>query len=75
MTQTAASVNIDEFSAAERVALLGRVWDSLIELNGLPGVPDWHLREVRRRIERADSNPGSAIPLETLRAELLGGNS
>jgi len=75
MDRTAASVNIEEFEPAERVALLGRVWDSLIALHGVPEVPPWHLKEVRRRLALANSDPNRGIPLEQLRAELLGGST
>jgi hypothetical protein len=65
--------NIDHLDVAARVELLGRVWDSLIESNGLPPLPDWHMREVARRIARADAEPGTGIPLSQLRNELMGG--
>lgn len=70
---SAAIPNIDELDVTARVELLGRVWDSLIESTGLPPLPAWHAREVARRIARADAEPGTAIPLAQLRAELLGG--
>jgi len=35
-------------------------------------MPEWHALEVARRIARADTEPGSAIPLEQIRQELLG---
>lgn len=66
------TMNLEAYSMSERVELLGRVWDSLIESNGLPAMPEWHAREIAKRIARADAEPGTAIPLEQLRAELRG---
>ena len=34
-------------------------------------IPEWHRDEIEKRIAAADANPGSSIPLETLRRELL----
>jgi putative addiction module component (TIGR02574 family) len=64
---------VEQYSVAERIELLGRIWDSLLNAGGLPPLPEWHAREVARRIARADAEPGTAIPLEQLRRELLGG--
>lgn len=69
-----ATVNLDDLNVEQRVELLGRVWDSLIESNWQPPIPEWHARELAKRIARADAEPGTSIPLEQLRAELLGGN-
>lgn len=68
-----ATINLDELNVSERVELLGRVWDSLVETNWLPPIPGWHARELAKRIARADAEPSTSIPLEQLRAELLGG--
>ena len=67
--------DIDHLDVAARVELLGRVWDSLIESNGLPPLPDWHMGEVAWRIARADAEPGTGIPLSQLRNELMGWSS
>jgi len=63
---------VEQYSVAERVELLGRLWDSLLDVGGPPPMPEWHALEVARRIARADTEPGSAIPLEQIRQELLG---
>jgi putative addiction module component (TIGR02574 family) len=62
---------IEQLSVDERIALLGRLWDSLLDSNNLPPIPEWHVRELEQRIAEADSHPEAAIPLEQLRAELL----
>lgn len=64
-------IQVEQYSVEERLELLGRLWDSLLDAGGLPPMPEWHAREVARRIARADAEPGTAIPLEQLRRELL----
>ncbi|OWK45378.1 addiction module protein [Fimbriiglobus ruber] len=71
MNHPAIDLPVDELTVDERLTLLGRLWDSLLDA-GLPPVPAWHLDEVRRRMTAADSNPGASIPLEELRRERRG---
>jgi len=63
---------LEQYSVADRIELLGRLWDSLLDSGNLPPAPEWHCREVASRIARADAEPGTAIPLEQLREELRG---
>lgn len=69
MANPATEIAVDELSVEERLTLLGRLWDSLLDA-GPPPVPAWHLDIIRQRIVTADANPGASIPLEELRAEL-----
>ena len=64
---------LEQYSVADRVELLGRLWDSLLATGDPPPMPEWHAHEIARRVARADAEPGTAIPLEQLREELLGG--
>lgn len=66
---------VEQYSVAQRVELLGRLWDSLLETDGPPPVPAWHAAEVARRVARADAEPGTSVPLAELRRELRGGAS
>ncbi len=72
MSQSPALPNVESLGVSERIELLGRIWDSLIDSGRLPPPPAWHLDEIKRRIARADAQPGTGIPLEQLRKELLG---
>ena len=72
MAQPIQLLPVEQYSVEERVELLGRLWDSLLDAGGLPPAPAWHAAEAAGRIARADAAPGSAIPLEQLRRELLG---
>ncbi len=70
MSHPVADLPVDELSIDERLTLLGRLWDSLLDA-GPPPVPAWHMDEVERRIAAADAHPDASIPLEELRRDLL----
>ena len=71
MPHPASQWPVQELSVEERIALLGKVWDSLLSEGSIP-TPDWHLQEVRQRIAEADAHPEASIPLEQLKRELRG---
>ena len=60
---------VHELSTAERLSLLGKIWDSLLD-DGPPPVPEWHLAEIRRRIAEAKTTPTDSISLEEFRRQL-----
>ncbi len=69
MTITLEQFGIDRLSPQERCELIMLIWDSLPD--DVPFTPpEWHLRELERRIAAADANPESAEPWETVRARL-----
>jgi len=60
---------IDRLGPDQRLELIGLIWDSLPD--DAPFVPpEWHLRELERRLAAADADPGAAEPWETVRARL-----
>lgn len=64
-------LGVDQMSVPERLELIGRIWDTLPLDADLP-LPDWHVRELERRIAAADADPGAAIPWEAVKSRLLG---
>jgi putative addiction module component (TIGR02574 family) len=60
---------IDRLSVAERVELIGLIWDSLPESETVPP-PDWHLRELERRRAAAEADPGTGTPWDVVKARL-----
>lgn len=73
MSQSMHDFPVEHLSTEERLTLLGRLWDSLLDSGELPPVPAWHIAELQRRIAEADSHPETAITLEQLRSELQRG--
>jgi putative addiction module component (TIGR02574 family) len=64
-------LGIDRLSVADRLELIGQIWDTLPPDAEIP-IPDWHIRELEKRLAAADADPGAAIPWETVKARLTG---
>ena len=69
------NVVLDQYTVDEKLDLLARVWDSLLDTSGLPPIPDWHRELLAERIAQADRYPNARIPLDEVRREFLGAES
>jgi len=70
MAESLSDVAIKQLSVAERLDLIGVLWDSIPDsLEELP-VPEWHREELERRLIAADADPDGAIPWEEVRQRL-----
>jgi putative addiction module component (TIGR02574 family) len=57
-------------SVEQRLELIGELWDSIPDsLNELP-VPEWHRKELERRLATANADPDAAIPWEEVKKRL-----
>ena len=70
MGLTLSQFGIDRLDAQQRVELIGLIWDSLPD-DAPYAPPDWHIKELERRIAAADANPGAGEPWETVLTPLL----
>lgn len=70
MTRTLESMGIDRLSVAERLDLIGQIWDSLENPDGTVSIPEWHKSELENRRAAAEANPEAAIPWESVKALL-----
>jgi putative addiction module component (TIGR02574 family) len=50
-------LGIDRLSVPERLELISRIWDSIPESESGGPIPEWHRRELERRIAVADADP------------------
>jgi putative addiction module component (TIGR02574 family) len=69
MNPTLQRLGIDRLDIAERLELIGQIWDSLADEDDLP-LPEWHLRELERRRAAAEVDPGAGIPWDVVKARL-----
>jgi putative addiction module component (TIGR02574 family) len=69
MTLTLEQFGIDRLSPQERLELINLIWDSIPD-DAPFTPPDWHLRELERRVAAADADPGAAEPWEAVLARL-----
>ncbi|MFL4969168.1 MAG: addiction module protein [Xanthobacteraceae bacterium] len=58
-----------ELTPAERLDLIGDLWDSL-EPDDLPPLTNDQIEEMERRVAEHRANPDSALSWEEVRAEL-----
>ena len=72
MAHSMLDLPIDEMSVPERLSLLDRLWDSLLDIRPIPA-PAWHADEVKFRIAAADEDPDASISLEDFERELKEG--
>ena len=63
------SSTFEELTAEERIALIGRLWDSLDAAVAAPMSAEL-AAELDRREAEADADPTAGAPWETLKAEL-----
>jgi putative addiction module component (TIGR02574 family) len=69
MDLTLEQFGFDRLSPQQRMELIGLLWDSLPD--DTPFVPpDWHLRELERRVAAADADPGAVEPWDQVLARL-----
>ena len=70
MTASTPEFDIGQLSVPQRLDLIAQIWDSIPDsLEAMP-VPDWHRRELKRRLMAADADPEAAILWEQVKDRL-----
>ncbi|MFO0925913.1 MAG: addiction module protein [Gemmataceae bacterium] len=69
MSLTLEQFGIDRLTAEQRLELIRLLWDSIPD-DAVYTPPEWHLRELERRIAAAEANPGATEPWEVVLARL-----
>jgi putative addiction module component (TIGR02574 family) len=71
LPEAAAELLKTPLTVEQRLELIGELWDSIPDsLEELP-VPEWHRRELERRLAAADADPDAAIPWEEVKTRLV----
>lgn len=70
MSQLLPGFDLEQLTIPERLELIGQIWDSIPDTPDAIEMPDWHRRELERRLEQADAGTNTAIPWEQVRARL-----
>jgi putative addiction module component (TIGR02574 family) len=64
------TLNLDEMTRDEKLRLIEEIWESLEDdTDDLP-VPDWHRRELDRRLDELDRGEAIGIPWEQALQEI-----
>lgn len=69
MSLTLEQFGIDRLDPKQRFELIDLIWDSIADDQPY-APPEWHLRELEKRLEAADANPGATEPMESVFARL-----
>ena len=70
MTQLLDKLNIRDLSVAERIQLVGEIWDSIEEDNEVFELTDAQRDEIDRRLASLRENPDQVITWEELKARV-----
>ncbi|MBL8797930.1 MAG: addiction module protein [Planctomycetia bacterium] len=62
-------LDIERLSVAQRLELIGKLWDSIPE-SDTSTMPEWHRQVLDQRLAEADAAPEKAIPWEEVKARL-----
>ena len=69
MNLTLEQFGIDRLGSKEKFELIDLIWNSIPDDQSfIP--PEWHLRELERRVAAADANPGAVESWESVYARL-----
>ena len=61
---------INKLSTPEKILLVEDLWDSIASDESAVPVPESHMEELDRRLERYGSSPGNLLSLEELRTRI-----
>lgn len=71
MATTLESLGIDRLSVEERIALVAQIWDSIADDPAAVPLTDAQRRELERRADEDDADPGDTVPWEQVKADAL----
>jgi putative addiction module component (TIGR02574 family) len=65
------TADIRAMSVEQRLDLIERVWDTLVDRPGEIPIPDWHQAELERRLRELRENPEAGATLGEVEARIL----
>lgn len=68
--KTISASRIVEIPIDERIQLVEDIWDSIAEVPESVIVPEWHKKELDKRLERFHANPGTASPWKDIKEKI-----
>ena len=69
MSLTLEQFGIDRLDTSERLQLIDLLWDSIPE-DAPFSPPEWHIRELEKRLAAADADPSAVEPWDSVLARL-----
>jgi putative addiction module component (TIGR02574 family) len=63
---------IAEMPIQQRIQLVEDIWDSIAEMPEAVEIPEWHKRELEKRLEAYHANPNEGSPWQDVKKRILG---
>ena len=63
---------IAEMSIQQRIQLVEDIWDSIAEMPQAVEIPEWHKRELEKRLEVYYANPNEGSSWQDVKKRILG---
>ena len=60
--KTISASDIAEMSVDQRIQLVEDIWDSIAELPESVTIPDWHKKELEKRLDACHANAAEGSP-------------
>ena len=73
MTQLLDRLNIRDLSVAERIQLVGEIWNSIAEDGGEIEITEAQWEEIERRLQEFRANPDIAVPWDAVKKRIREG--
>ena len=70
--KTLSASKIIEIPIDQRIQLVEDIWDSIAEVPQSVKVPDWHKKELEKRLENYHANPEEESPWAEVKERFLG---
>lgn len=65
------AIDITKLSFTERLQLVEDLWDSLEDDQDTIPIPDWHVEELKRRLEAYRADPDAGSTWDEVRERIL----
>jgi len=70
--KTISASDIAEMPLDQRIQLVEDIWDSIAELPESVSIPEWHKKELDKRLEAYHANPDEGSPWHEVRKRSTG---
>jgi putative addiction module component (TIGR02574 family) len=64
--------DINQYSIPERVAMIGEIWDSMVDEAGVVPLTDEQKKILDQRIAESEEFPDDVVPWSEIKRELFG---
>ncbi len=55
----------------QRIQLVEDIWDSIVDMPEAVEIPEWHKKELEKRLEAYHANPNEGSPWEDVKKRIL----